>query len=151
MRNEEYRIRKARAAMLEQRAKLDAVYERHGALFDAIIAAMPAAIVRAEVDLNGLTINVAGDKHILASAIRALRTHGFKTRNEPPATNASSWSAWFEPEHEDHALPWEIRQSGRVYLYFSSTVCRRVKVGQTTRVVTEDVYETVCGETVLPT
>lgn len=36
----------------------------------------------------------------------------------------------------------------RWYLSFSSSVCRRVKVG--TRTVEQDVYETVCDEITMP-
>jgi hypothetical protein len=36
----------------------------------------------------------------------------------------------------------------RIWLAFSSTVCRRVKIG--TKTVEQDVYETVCDELTLP-
>lgn len=84
------------------------------------------------------SLRLSGDKHALAEIVRKLRTTGFSTTEAPPAANASSWSPFFY--HSG------IKE-GMVYLSFSSTVCRRVKVG--TRVVperVEDVYETVCGE-----
>lgn len=80
-----------------------------------------------------LQIRASGDKALLTKMIRAVRTAGWKTDDAPPAANADYWHADYS--HED--------REGRIALSFSSTVCRRVKVG--TRMVEQDVYETQCG------
>lgn len=87
---------------------------------------------------NSLDVAISGDKHTLAAAVRIFRTHGFSTLNSPPKKGSSSWTAFYEKH--DCELRW--------YLSFSSSVCRRVKVGTCT--VEQDVYETVCDEITLP-
>lgn len=93
-----------------------------------------------------LTVRLTGDKHKLSELVRALRTRGFVTNATPPKANDSTWSAFYQhPQICDGEVT-------AVYLSFSSSVCRRVKVG--TKVIpaqTVDVYETVCGEVVLDT
>lgn len=82
------------------------------------------------------SISLSGDKHKLAEMVRAFRTLGFNTSSERPASNSPSWSPTFTNSKGDF-----------VFFYFTSSVCRRVKIGTKTepeRVV--DVYETVCGE-----
>ncbi len=87
---------------------------------------------------NSLDVSISGDKHTLAAVVRIFRTHGFSTFNSPPKKGSSSWTAFYEKR--DCELRW--------YLSFSSSVCRRVKVG--TRTVEQDVYETVCDEITMP-
>jgi len=87
---------------------------------------------------NWLDLSLSGDKHKLAEAVRILRTRGFKTQHTSPKPAESSWCAWFESS--DCPV--------RIWLTFSSTVCRRVKIG--TKTVEQDVYETVCDELTLP-
>lgn len=83
---------------------------------------------------SDIDIRFAGDAHRLAAVVRILRTSGFNTYTERPKQGDTSWSAFFE--HPDCGT--------KVYLYFSSSVCRRVKVG--TKMVEQDVYETQCGD-----
>ena len=85
-----------------------------------------------------LDVSISGDKHTLAAAVRIFRTHGFSTTSEPPKKGDSTWNAFYSKSGCD--LRWWFR--------FSSSVCRRVKVG--TRTVEQDVYETVCDETTMP-
>lgn len=87
---------------------------------------------------SSIDISLSGDSHRLAAAIRAFRTRTFTTASERPKKGDSSWGAWFS--REDCTL--------QFWFHFSSTVCRRVKVG--TRVIEQDIYETVCDELVLP-
>lgn len=152
-RNPDYSIAKERAAMLERRTREDDLYEKYGQQFETVIAAMPAGIVRISVDTDGLSVSIAGDKHILASAIRALRTHGYQTSTEPPTSNSPSWSAFYErPEVEQGNMTWEEKQAHRIWLSFTSTVCRRIKVGEIEKTTAhkEPIYETICGEMSLP-
>lgn len=85
-----------------------------------------------------LDVSIYGDKHTLAAAVRIFRTHGFSTASEPPKKGDSTWSVFYSKNDCD--LRWWFR--------FSSSVCRRVKVG--TRTVEQDVYETVCDEITMP-
>jgi len=85
-----------------------------------------------------LDIAFSGDSHKLAEGVRALRTRGFKYDSSPPKKGDSSWCSFFTAPD----CPVSI------WFSFSSSVCRRVKVG--TKTVEQDVYETVCDELVLP-
>jgi len=87
---------------------------------------------------NSVDVLLSGDQHTLAAAVRIFRTHGFSTDNSPPEKGNSQWTAFYRKNGCE--LHW--------YLSFSSTACRRVKVG--TRTVEQDVYETVCDEITLP-
>lgn len=88
-------------------------------------------------DRTYLQVNLMGDGHVLAEAMRALRAHGFNTYNSKPAKNDPTWSSFWTVEG---AGDWHIR----IYLNFTSSVCRRVKTG--TKTVVQDVFEIVCGE-----
>ncbi len=83
---------------------------------------------------SSLNIHFTGDKHKLAAVVRILRTGGMISQTDPPTANASSWWAYFRTQD----------YSKECYINFSSSVCRRVKTG--TKMVQQDVYETVCGE-----
>lgn len=83
------------------------------------------------VDSYSLNISIHGDKHVLIAAFSELRKLGYNTTKRP-AANESYYSSRFE--HEDFILP--------VYFNFSSSACRRVKVG--TEMVEKPIYETVC-------
>ncbi len=76
---------------------------------------------------------LTGDVHILTDAIRALRVGGFKS-SEKPERKSPTFTSVFT--HPDAKL--------RILLAFSSSVCRRIKVG--TKTETVDVYEVQCGE-----
>jgi hypothetical protein len=76
---------------------------------------------------------IIGNRDKLIKAIRILRTSGLKSC-DIPKEGSSTFSSWYH--NEDHSLG--------VFLSFSSTVCRRVKVG--TKTETVDVYAVECGE-----
>lgn len=83
---------------------------------------------------NEIDIYFAGDAHKLAAVVRILRTAGFTTAAERPKRGDTTWAAYYE--HPDCAT--------RAYLYFTSAVCKRVKVG--TKMVEQDVFEVQCGD-----
>ena len=88
---------------------------------------------------NSLDARLSGDRHLFAAVVRALRTRGFTTTQPPPEKGQGYWSAFFElPEVSDL----------RIWLSFSSTVCRQVQVG--TKMVEQPIFETVCDELTLP-
>lgn len=90
----------------------------------------------AEPYFNGGTIYVSmtGDKDKLTRAFRIFRTADMTFSAERPKKGDSEWRAAFR-----HAS-----QSVYVYFQFTSSVCRRVKVG--TKTVEQDVFETQCGD-----
>lgn len=85
-------------------------------------------------DLDGDYINLsfAGDGPKLAAVWKLLRQHGYKNSCHPKKGDTTFYAFW---EQEGYA---------KFFMNFTSSVCRRVKVG--TKTVEQDVYETQCGE-----
>ena len=81
-----------------------------------------------------ITVTMTGDKEKLAKAFRILRGAGFTFTAERPKKGDSSWYAFFHHADCDTTL----------FLNFTSSVCRRVKVGTEMKEV--DIYETQCGD-----
>lgn len=86
---------------------------------------------------NEIDLSFAGDAHRLASVVRILRTAGFTTDAARPKQGDTQWVAYYA--HPDC--------STRVWLFFTSSVCKRIKVG--TKMVEQDVFEVQCGEIML--
>jgi hypothetical protein len=82
---------------------------------------------------DSMMASITGDVHQLTDAIRALRTGGYKA-DIKPERKSSSFCARYAHKTSNVGI----------YLNFSSSVCRRVKVG--TKTETVDVYEVRCGE-----
>lgn len=82
-------------------------------------------------DAPWMYVSLAGDKHKFLSFVRVMRKHGFKIN---PVEKGATGFNQFCNELGDLQL----------YVSFSSTACRRVKTG--TKLVEQDVYETVCDE-----
>jgi len=134
----EFLMRILLAEQEQNHAKMKALIAKHGEAFDRVIMAMPAdALTSASIDYLGPNIYASGNKHDLAGCVRALRVNGFKSDSAPPGKHDSSWTAFFHNE-----------EGAKVYFNFSSKVCRRVKVG--TKMVEQDLYETVCDEQTFP-
>lgn len=92
--------------------------------------------IGAEPYLSGGTIYVSmtGDKEKLTQAFRIFRTVGMEFTGDRPKKGDSSWHSSFR----------HPSQSVSVFFQFTSSVCRRIKVG--TKTVEQDVYETKCGD-----
>lgn len=89
-------------------------------------------ILRCNVDVNCIDIAITGDYAVLKAIFHAFRTLGYEPSDRPKEEKMSSFSTYFEgPDHEC-----------RFWLNFSSTLCKRVKIG--TKMVEQPVYETVC-------
>jgi hypothetical protein len=84
------------------------------------------------IDSTSLDINIVGDKQVLNRVFGILRRHGYEPL-ERPTENTASYMTWFSKEG-----------CGGIWLNFSSTQCRRVKVG--TKMVEQDVYDVVCND-----
>lgn len=82
---------------------------------------------------NSIDVRLIGDKHKFLALLRVLGKHGMRPpKIEKGATGFSHF--WYPDE-----MP-----GLQIYISFSSTVCRRVKTG--TKMVEQDVFETVCDE-----
>lgn len=79
---------------------------------------------------------MTGDKTTLEKAFRILRGASLTFNTDRPKKGDSEWCAFFRhPESET-----------RLFFQFTSSVCKRVKVG--TKMVEQDVFETQCGDIV---
>lgn len=88
-----------------------------------------------EPKLSGdIDVSFAGDSHKFSAVVRVLRTNGFTTKQPAPKAGQAEWHGYYANPKVDT----------KVWLYFTSSVCRRIKIG--TKMVEQDVYETVCGE-----
>ncbi len=88
-------------------------------------------VVRAEVADDCVDLSVSGDRHVLNAVFGAFRRLGYEP-DERPATPEPTFSTYFR--HPNHGC--------KLWLNFSSSTCRRVKIGTKTKEV--DIYETVC-------
>ena len=92
-----------------------------------------------------LYLSFHGDKELFTKVIRALRTTGWRTMDPMPDANQPSWSSDFHLFRYPEGSPDGEEVSGvEIFLSFSSTVCRRVKIG--TKMQEVDIYETVCSD-----
>ena len=115
-------------------AKKTATWEVAKPVFTPVINALEKlGIVPTNIDYY-VGFSVAGDAELLTKIIRILRTGGFTTTADRPKKGENSWYAFFD--YEGLTL--------RLFLNFTSTVCRRVKVG--TKMVEQDIYEVQCGD-----
>lgn len=91
-------------------------------------------LVNTVVCHNSIDLSYAGDRHVLSGIFKAFRTMGYEPGSRPTKGD-SEHSCYFD------------KTAGifpRFYLNFSSTKCRRIKVG--TEMVKQTIYETVCDE-----
>lgn len=122
-------------ALAKERIALDErelLFRKHKAKIMPFASAMHD--LGADLSLpNSLDVRLTGDKTKFLALLRVLARFGMK----PPKVEkgATGFSHFFYPED----MP-----GLQVYVTFSSTVCRRVKTG--TKMVEQDVYETVCDE-----
>lgn len=83
---------------------------------------------------DAVDLNFTGDAHKLASVVRVLRTAGFNTSASKPVKGDTTWHAYYE--HPGCEL--------KVWIYFTSSVCKRVQVGTELKEVA--IYETRCED-----
>jgi hypothetical protein len=89
------------------------------------------------IDSSGdYNIHASGDKQMLVALMRILRISGFNSNGDRPKKGESTWCAWFE--HPACKM--------RIWLNFSSTVCKQVQIGSKTVTYEQPIYETRCVE-----
>lgn len=81
-----------------------------------------------------LDISFSGDAKRLAAVVRILRISGWNSNAAKPVKGDTSWHAIFD--HPDTQVT--------IWMYFTSSVCKRVKTG--TKMVETDIYEVQCGD-----
>lgn len=124
----------------EQQLALDKrrlLWESSKHILGPVAAALHAAGIEPRLT-DSLDISFSGDKDKIAQIFRIVRVAGFATTADRPKQGDSSWYAWFY--HPDCKLA--------IWFSFSSSVCRRVKVG--TELQEVDIYETQCGDIAIP-
>ncbi len=121
--DQEKRVKRSASYYHRNKDKLWAVAE----LFKGKIEVQSAT-----VEENCFDLNVAGDKHVLQAVFGIFRKLGYEPSSRPSEDPATTFSCYWE--HDEYET--------KFWLYFTSTVCTRVKVG--TEMVQRDIYETVC-------
>jgi hypothetical protein len=81
-----------------------------------------------------LDVSVSGDAKRLADVVRIFMVSGFKATSSKPKAGDTTWHSYFS--HPNCSID--------IWFYFTSSVCKRVKVG--TKMVEQDVYEVQCGD-----
>ena len=107
------------------------VYDR---LLEDLEKATPDAT---SVTLDDLSLNLgfSGNRQDVTNVFKVLRKHGFVIPDPRPGEHEPEWCGYFM--HEDEA-------KCRIWVSFSSTVCRRVQVGTQTQEV--PIYDIVCDD-----
>jgi len=85
-----------------------------------------------DLDNPYICLAFTGDGKRLGEVWGLLRRHGYKTDTHPEKGSTEFYAFWDRPE------------VARLFMHFTSSMCRRVKVG--TKMVEQDIYETQCGE-----
>jgi hypothetical protein len=124
-------IEEVRSQMERNAAGLKKLVTDHTDLFDNLVSLgiEPYCTLR-DRDMN---VSFAGDYALMKQVWAILRKNGFVPYSNPQDTKLTAFSTWFEKEGYC-----------RIWFNFTSTVCRRVKVG--TKMQEVDVYEIQCGE-----
>ena len=84
------------------------------------------------LDNDYIAMLFTGDGKRLGDVWGALRQHGYTTHARPKKGDTTFYSFW------------ELEGQARIFMSFSSSMCRRVQVG--TKMVEQPIYETQCGD-----
>lgn len=118
----------------ERSDRIALYYDTHRSEIFAIgkaLAKLGDKVIRAEVIDDCVDLSVSGDRHVLNAVFGAFRRLGYHPDSRPDKPEPQ-FATYFR--HPDHGC--------KLWLNFSSSTCRRVKVRTETREF--DVYETVC-------
>lgn len=133
----EYLPAKTLLRLVEQSQKAKKYFE----LFQLTVKSFPALFRRLEeLDIEpsfslregDVDLSFTGDGAKLGEVWKALRQAGYTTNCRPKKGDSTFYTHWF------------LEGYSTIWMNFSSSVCRRVKVG--TKMVEQDVYEVQCGE-----
>lgn len=127
-------------SLLQQQA--NAIMERHTQyknskeLIDDTIAVLEPLALRMDFP-NSIDFGFTGDKTLLNEVFKQLRRLGWNTQFRLGENDIAYSAFWSHDKSEV-----------RIWISFTSTQCRRVKVG--TKTVEVDVYETRCNDDMIP-
>lgn len=103
----------------------------HSANIDAMLETLPQdKIIRVCMDASCVDVSISGDFETLKAVFHAFRTAGYEFDSRPDE-KTMNYSAFLYCDEKP-----------TFWLSFSSTVCKRVKVG--TEMKELDIYEVVC-------
>ena len=91
-------------------------------------------LINVRLNTSDIDVSVCGDKLALNAVWGIFRKLGY-IADSNPNENEPTFTTWFEPEDDNQVKFW---------LSFSSTVCKRVKVG--TETVERDLYAVQCDD-----
>ena len=129
---------KDRAREAKKKAKRGIKFLEENALeinrIETGLAPVKEWFINSDIDIVNRCVDLsyAGDKHVLEGIFAALRKMGYQPTSRPKEDKMTSFSTFFD--NNETGL--------RIWISFSSTQCKRVKVGS--RFVEQDVYEIVC-------
>lgn len=83
-------------------------------------------------DNDYIVLQFTGDGNKLRDVWKALRQHDYRPSSHPKTGDTQA------------TVFWESQGVARIFMYFTSSVCRRVQVG--TKMQEVPIYETHCGE-----
>jgi hypothetical protein len=109
------------------------VLSAHPALFCAL-EGQEGMTIRFNVESDWVSLSLAGDRSALGQVWGFLRRAGYATESRPKKGD-TGWSG-----------VWTKEGFGDIYLWFTSTLCKQVKVGTKTQTVEVPIFETVCGD-----
>ncbi len=123
-------IRDAKRSWKQQRR----LFKEHEADITEVVEEIDlskASSARMDCDTEDVNFYVSGKTDVLKEVFRTFRKLGYEPSSRPEAKPQSNFTCYF---HKDGKPTF--------YLSFSSTLCKRVKVG--TKMQEVDIYETVC-------
>lgn len=123
--------------LAEQQLRLAKLRQRWTAcrdLFAPTIAAFQRMGIEPYMNDDYVMVQATGDKTKLEQSFRILRSAGFNFNAARPKKGDSQWYAFFTHSESET----------KIFFQFTSSVCKRVKVG--TKMVEQDIYETQCGD-----
>ena len=124
-------------ALAEQSLELAKARQRWAGCRDfyaPIVSAFQRMGVEPYLESDYIAVCMTGDKATLVNAFRILRGAGMDFQGDRPKKGDSQWYAFFDAPG----------MSTRLFLNFTSSVCRRVQVRTEMKEV--PVYETQCGD-----
>lgn len=107
--------------------------ERVAPFYDALAQDFDGLNCNFSADSIDLNIHLYGGKRELGRAFQILRRGNFMPESRPTDEKAQEFCSRFKRD-----------DGASVYLFFSSTVCRRIQIG--TRTVEEPIYEIQCDD-----
>jgi hypothetical protein len=138
-------LRSAHEEMQKNLVLFDATVAKYERLFQTLEALGEQVSVDFELSSGWINVRASGQVLLLRQVWKALRASGFNTDYRPKEANKQTMitSVWY---------PYKLNEKGerqrdfdtKIFLNFSSTVCKRVAIGTRKVEKEETIYEIVC-------